>query len=61
VGHESSGQLRPGEVCETTDKGIVVAGSGGSLLIQKVRPEGEGKTGAAEFARNANLARGDRL
>ncbi len=34
---------------------------GGAILIKRVRPEGEGKIAAAEFAANAGLTTGARL
>lgn len=55
------GEAKPGEVIEITEDGVVVGGNGGAFLIQRVRPEGEGKIGAVEFAKNAGLARGNKF
>jgi methionyl-tRNA formyltransferase len=60
-GDEATGEARPGQVIEIKEEGVVVAGNGGAFLIQRVRPQGEGKIAAVEFARNVNLAQGDEL
>jgi methionyl-tRNA formyltransferase len=59
----------PGEIIEVSDKGIVVAGRGGRLLIKRVQPQGQApsagsgqaKVKAAEYAASAGLKAGDRL
>ena len=52
----------PGTVVVIDEDAIVVAaGEGGGLRVMRVRPEGEGKIGAAEFAAAAGLAVGSRL
>ncbi len=56
---EASGA--PGEVTEVSEAGFTVAAGGGGILVRRVRPQGEGKLGAAEFAANAGLAKGARL
>ena len=61
VGGKSAKTAQPGEVCEITHEGMLVAGNGGALLIQKVRPEGGGKIAPADLAQTSNLAKGDRL
>ena len=51
----------PGEVIGISGEGFKVAAGGGEILVKRVRPQGEGKIGAAEFAANAGLAKGTRL
>jgi len=51
----------PGEVLETSDAGLVVAASGGSICVEKVRPAGGGKATAAEYAQATGLEAGARL
>ncbi|MGQ9653188.1 MAG: methionyl-tRNA formyltransferase [Thermodesulfobacteriota bacterium] len=51
-------QARPGEVMEVSDKGILVAATGGALLVKKVRAEGEGKMDALELARKLGIEKG---
>ena len=53
---------RPGgEVIGLTDEGFAVAANGGSLLVRRVRPDGQGKLPAAEWAMQVGLREGDRL
>jgi methionyl-tRNA formyltransferase len=42
-------------------EGFTVAAGGGAILVKRVRPQGEGKMDAAEFAESAGLAKGTRL
>jgi len=51
----------PGTVCAVGDDGVTVAAAGGGVCIERVRLEGEGKVGAAEFAAAKGLAKGARL
>ncbi len=51
----------PGEITAVSEDGITVAAQGGAILVKRVRPEGEGKMPAGEFAANAGLATGARL
>ncbi len=51
----------PGEITAVGEEGITVAAQGGAILVKRVRPEGEGKMPAAEFAANAGIATGARL
>ncbi len=57
----SNGAGVPGEITGLSEEGITVAAQGGAVLVKRVRPEGEGKIPAAEFAANAGLATGARL
>ncbi len=57
----AAGDGAPGEVTEVTDEGFTVAARGGAIRIQRVRPEGEGKIAAGEFAAGAGLAKGSNL
>ncbi|MEO1467857.1 MAG: methionyl-tRNA formyltransferase [Pseudomonadota bacterium] len=49
---------KPGEVVSVSDDGVVVAASGGAILLKRVRPAGGGKITAAEWAAGAGLAPG---
>lgn len=49
------------KVMEVSDDGVTVQLIGGRILIKRVRPAGEGKMPAAEWAANAGLAVGDIL
>jgi methionyl-tRNA formyltransferase len=60
-GHAAPGQPVPGEIIEVTEEGITIAAEDGALLVEKVRGEGEGKMGAAEFARTVRLRAGMRF
>ena len=40
---------------------VVAAGSGGGVRVERVRPAGEGKMAAGEFAAAAGLKTGDRF
>jgi methionyl-tRNA formyltransferase len=51
----------PGEVIESSDEGITVAGLGGKLLIRRVQPQGQPKTSARDYAISVGLKGGERL
>lgn len=51
----------PGEVTSISENGFVVACQGGSIMVKRVQPAGSGKLSAAEFIKNVNLKKGDRL
>ena len=51
----------PGEVTSISEEGFVVACRNGSIMVKRVQPAGCGKITAAEFIKNANLKKGDRL
>jgi len=51
----------PGEVIETSDQGIAVAGRGGWLLVKRVQPQGGAKVAASEYAVSVGLRGGERL
>lgn len=57
-GAVSDEKSRPGQVVEVSETGISIAATGGALLVQKVRPEGEGKMDASGFARKAGIGKG---
>ena len=40
---------------------VVAAGDGGGIRVERVRPAGEGKVAAGEFAAAVGLKAGDRL
>ncbi len=50
-----------GEVVAITDEGVTVQGVGGRILIKRVRPAGQGKIPAVEWATTANLDVGTKL
>lgn len=51
----------PGEVTEVSGDGFKVAAGGGQIVVKKVRPAGDKKIAAAEFAARAGLTKGTRL
>ena len=51
----------PGEVIEVSDAGFTVAAVDGGILVKRVRPDGEGKAAAAEYAAATGLSKGMRL
>jgi methionyl-tRNA formyltransferase len=51
----------PGEVTEVSDAGVKVSAGGGQILVKRVRPAGQGKMPAADFAAASDLAVGTRL
>jgi len=51
----------PGEIIESSDKGIAVAGQGGLLLIKRVQPQGQTKINASEYALSVGLKAGERF
>ncbi len=48
----------PGEIVAVTDATITVAAAGGAIEVQRLRPEGEGKIPAGDFAAAAGLKPG---
>lgn len=54
----SDEKSRPGQVMDVSETGILIAATGGALLVRKVRPEGEGKMDALGFARKAGIGKG---
>lgn len=50
-----------GEVAEIIERGIIVTGKGGSILVKRVQPEGSAKIAAFEFAQSTSLRVGDRF
>jgi methionyl-tRNA formyltransferase len=51
----------PGEIMESSDKGIAVAGRGGLLLIKRVQSQGQPKISASEYALSVGLRAGERF
>ena len=51
----------PGTVLAIDDDGIRVAAQDGQVLIKRVRPEGDKKIAASEFATKSGLSVGDKL
>jgi methionyl-tRNA formyltransferase len=48
----------PGEVIAVSDDGITVAATGGAILVQRVRPEGDKKIASKDFVAKSGLAVG---
>ena len=51
----------PGSVVTIDETGICVAAQAGQVLLKRVRPEGDKKIAASEFATNSGLSIGDQL
>ncbi len=51
----------PGEIIQSSAKGIAVAGQGGWLLIKRVQPQGQPKVSASEYALKIGLKAGEKL
>jgi methionyl-tRNA formyltransferase len=51
----------PGEIRESSDEGIAVAGRRGWLLIKRVQPQGQPKMKASEYAISVGLGVGEKL
>jgi methionyl-tRNA formyltransferase len=51
----------PGKVLELSDDGLLISGSGGSIRAIRVRPKGEAKIPASEWANQAGVKAGDKL
>ena len=56
-----AGSVQPGQVTRVGDDGVQVATADGQILVKRVRPEGGGKTPAADWAREVGLVEGARL
>jgi methionyl-tRNA formyltransferase len=57
----ADGSGAPGEVVAVSGDGVLVQAEGGRVLVQRVRPKGGDKQGAAEWANAAGIAAGSRL
>lgn len=57
----AEGHGSPGTVLAVNAEGVTVACGDGALRVIKVKPEGRGEIAAADWARGARLAAGDRL
>ncbi|MEM1275856.1 MAG: methionyl-tRNA formyltransferase [Pseudomonadota bacterium] len=57
----SDAEGTPGEVVSVSEDGVTVAALGGSILVKRVRPAGEGKIPATEWAENAGITAGTKL
>ena len=51
----------PGEVVSVSEDGVTVAAEGGSIRLMRVRPAGQGKIAASEWAQAAGIAPGTKL
>ena len=52
---------KPGEIMSTSDDGIVIAAGGGSILVQRLRPQDSGKITAQEFIQTSGISAGTSL
>ena len=59
VGRFVPGGHKPGDIAGVSDHSILVWAQGGLIEILKLRPQGAGKMGAADFARQRGLATSD--
>lgn len=50
-----------GEIMEVSDDGVTVQGNGGRIVMKRVRPDGQGKIPAIEWAKSEGIAPGARL
>ena len=50
-----------GEITDVSDDGVTVQGNGGRIVMKRVRPDGQGKIPASEWARSEGIAPGGRL
>lgn len=57
----TEGSGSPGEVISVSDEGVLVQAEGGRILVQRVRPKGGDKQGAADWANAAGLTAGTRV
>ncbi|MEM6933207.1 MAG: methionyl-tRNA formyltransferase [Pseudomonadota bacterium] len=57
----SEAEGTPGEVVSVSEDGVTIAAQGGSILVKRVRPAGEGKIPATEWAQNAGITAGTKL
>ena len=51
----------PGEVVSVSEDGVTVAAEGGSIRLMRVRPAGQGKIAATEWAAQAGITTGTKL
>ena len=51
----------PGEVIAVSDDGITGAASGGAILVQRVRPEGDKKIASKDFVAGGGVAVGSKF
>jgi methionyl-tRNA formyltransferase len=56
VGSYVPGGHKPGDIAAVTDKSMLVWSQGGLIEVLKLRPEGGGKMGAGDWARQMGLA-----
>jgi methionyl-tRNA formyltransferase len=59
--HPATGRGRPGEVLAVDSSGILVACGEDALRLTTLKPEGRASCAAADWARGARLAQGNRL
>jgi methionyl-tRNA formyltransferase len=57
----AEGSGSPGEVISVSDEGVLVQAEGGRILVQRVRPKGGDKQGAADWASTVGITPGTRF
>jgi methionyl-tRNA formyltransferase len=57
----AEGSGAPGEVVSVAEDGVTVAADGGAILVKRVRPAGQGKVPASEWAASAGVTAGTKL
>ncbi|MBY8976082.1 methionyl-tRNA formyltransferase [Rhodobacteraceae bacterium NNCM2] len=55
------GEGTPGEVVSVSEDGVTVAAQGGNILVKRLRPAGEGKMSAADWAATAGITAGTKF
>jgi methionyl-tRNA formyltransferase len=60
-GGGSAPDATPGEVVSVSEDGVTVQSGGGRILLKRVRPEGDGKIVATEWASKAGVVAGTKL
>jgi methionyl-tRNA formyltransferase len=57
----ASGRQAPGTVTQIAGDGFLVAGSGGSIFVKRVQPDGAAKMNVEEYTATSGLRVGDKL
>ncbi len=57
----ANGEGTPGEVVSVSEDGVIVAADGGAIRLIRVRPAGQGKIPASDWAAAAGIAAGTKL
>ncbi len=57
----SDAEGEPGEVVSVSEDGVTVAAQGGAILVKRLRPAGEGKMSASDWAASAGITAGTKF